>query len=62
MEFDKGDYEFADKSDLQLDIQVSVINNQITHVSGAASSATIESFDSGIDIKWHGGKRNFLKE
>lgn len=61
-EYPKGMYEFANKNDLQVDIQISVISGQATHVTGgSASSVSVSVANAGVSPRWHGGKTNSLK-
>ena len=61
--YPKDLYQFADKDDLVLEIDISVQSGVSTHVVlGNDSWAAMSVEDIGIDAKFHGGKTKSLKE
>lgn len=62
-EYPKHMYDFADKSDLYLEFEVTVIGGEASHVFvGSASTVSMSITDAGIDAKFHGGKPRSLKQ
>lgn len=62
-EYPKGMYEFANKNDLILEIEVTVIGGQASHiVVGPTSSVAVSVEDAGIDAKFYGGNPKSLKQ
>lgn len=62
-EYPKGMYEFANKNDLILEIEVTVIGGQASHVIvGPTSTVSMSVEGAGIDAKFHGGNPKSLKQ
>lgn len=60
--YPRGMYEFANKNDLMLEIEVTVIGGQASHVVvGPTSSVSMSVEDAGIDAKFYGGNPKSLK-
>ena len=61
--YPKGMYEFADENDLIIELEVTVIGGQASHVVvGPTSSVSMSVEDTDIDAKFHGGNPKSLKE
>lgn len=62
-DYPRGMYEFANKNDLILEIEVTVIGGQASHVVvGPSSSVSMSVEDAGIKAKFYGGNPKSLKQ
>jgi len=60
--FNRGDYEFNNRNDLDVEVTITVSGGQATHVfQGNSSTVSLEVEDANLNTRWYNGGSNSLR-